>query len=76
MVLFEDVDGEMVFVAGDDDSGSNTNAKIETRLVRERKYILRIRLYLNWASGDTAVMLCGSQPPGGFSINRSRANSP
>lgn len=57
MVLFEDVDGEMEFVAGDDDSGTATNAKITTRLVRGRKYILRVRLYLNWASGDTAVMM-------------------
>jgi hypothetical protein len=57
MVLFEEVDGELEFVAGDDDSGTSLNAKITTRLVRNRKYVLRIRLYLNWASGDTAVML-------------------
>lgn len=57
MVLFEDVNGEEVFVAGDDDSGTNLNAKITTRLVQGRRYVLRIRLYLNWASGDTAVML-------------------
>lgn len=57
MVLFEEVDGELEFVAGDDDSGTSHNAKITTRLVRNRKYVLRIRLYLNWASGDTAVML-------------------
>jgi hypothetical protein len=57
MVLFEEVNGEMEFVAGDDDSGTSLNAKITTRLVGTRKYVLRIRLYLNWASGDTAVML-------------------
>ncbi|MCD0460816.1 M12 family metallopeptidase [Roseiconus lacunae] len=57
MVLFEDVDGEMEFVAGDDDSGTDLNAKITIRLVRGRRYILRIRLYLNWSSGDTAVMM-------------------
>jgi hypothetical protein len=57
MVLFEEVDGEMEFMAGDDDSGMNTNARLNVRLVRGRKYILRIRLYLNWASGDTAVMM-------------------
>lgn len=56
MVLFEDVDGELEFVAGDDDSGTDLNSKITTRLVRGRKYVLRIRLYLNWSSGDTAVM--------------------
>ncbi|MEQ9411417.1 MAG: M12 family metallopeptidase [Fuerstiella sp.] len=57
MVLFEEVDGELEFLAGDDDSGTSLNAKITTRLVRGRKYVLRIRLYLNWANGDTAVML-------------------
>lgn len=57
MILFEEVDGELEFVAGDDDSGYDTNARISARLVRGRKYVLRIRLYLNWASGDTAVMM-------------------
>ncbi|MCC9601348.1 M12 family metallopeptidase [Stieleria sp. JC731] len=57
MVLFEDVNGELEYVAGDDDSGTDLNAKITTRLVRGRKYVLRIRLYLNWSTGDTAVML-------------------
>lgn len=57
MVLFEDVDGELEFVAGDDDSGTEFNAKIVVRLVRGRKYVLRIRLFLNWANGDTAVMM-------------------
>ncbi|TWT94765.1 Astacin (Peptidase family M12A) [Botrimarina colliarenosi] len=57
MVLFEEIDGEDVFLAGDDDSGESTNAKISVRLIKGRRYILRIRLYLNWASGETAVML-------------------
>jgi hypothetical protein len=57
MVLFEDVNGEYVFMAGDDDSGTSTNAKITTRLVSGRKYLLRIRLYANWAIGDTAIMM-------------------
>lgn len=57
MVLFEDVDGEFEFVAGDDDSGMGTNAQLSERLVRGRTYLLRIRLYLNYDSGDTAVMM-------------------
>jgi hypothetical protein len=57
MVLFEEVDGELRYVDGDDDSGSSLNAKIEARLRPGRRYILRIRLYLNWASGQTAVLL-------------------
>jgi hypothetical protein len=59
MVLFEDVsgDGDLEYVDGDDDSGNDYNAKINARLVKGRKYVLRIRLYLNYATGDTAVMM-------------------
>lgn len=57
MVLFEDIDGEPVFVEGDDDSGFNRNARFTVRLVKNRKYKLRIRLYYNWAEGETAVMM-------------------
>ncbi len=57
MVLFEEYNGELQFVAGDDDSGFNRNARLQLRLYSDRKYALRIRLYYQWASGDTAVML-------------------
>lgn len=57
MVLFEEVNGEMRYVDGDDDSGTNNNARIVARLREGRSYILRVRLYLNYASGDTAVMM-------------------
>lgn len=57
MVLFEDRDGEYVFVAGDDDSGWNRNARLQLRLYEGRRYVLRIRLYYQWASGETAVLL-------------------
>lgn len=57
MVLFEERDGDLHFLAGDDDSGSDLNASITTWLQAGRNYVLRLRLYLNWASGDTAVML-------------------
>lgn len=57
MVLFEEVNGEMRYVDGDDDSGTNQNARITARLREGRSYVLRIRLYLNYASGDTAVMI-------------------
>lgn len=56
MVLFEDVNGDLRFVDGDDDSGTSLNAQIKTRMQRGRTYVLRIRLYSNYASGDTAVM--------------------
>jgi hypothetical protein len=57
MVLFEDVDGDLRYVDGDDDSGTNLNARITARLRKGRRYVLRIRLYLNYASDDTAVMM-------------------
>jgi len=57
MVLFEDIDGDPVYVQGDDDSGFNRNARFTVRLIKGRKYKLRIRLYYNWAEGDTVVMM-------------------
>lgn len=57
MVLFEDQNGDLKYVKGDDDSGTNLNARIAVRLNQGRRYVLRIRLYANHASGDTAVMM-------------------
>ena len=57
IVLFEEIDGQMEVVAGDDDSGTGLNAKLNVRLFKSRQYILRVRLYLNWASGSSAVMM-------------------
>lgn len=57
MVLFEEVDGQLRYLDGDDDSGTGLNARIQARLRRGRRYVLRIRLYLNYAGGDTAVMM-------------------
>ncbi len=45
------------FLAGDDDSGYDRNARIRVQVYRGRKYVLRIRLYLNYAAGATAVMM-------------------
>lgn len=57
MVLFEEIDGEPRYVAGDDDSGQDYNAKINERLFLGRKYIIRLRLYYAGASGEGAVMM-------------------
>jgi hypothetical protein len=57
MVLFEEYDDELKYVKGDDDSGTNRNARITRRLYAGRRYVLRVRLYYNWGSADTAVML-------------------
>lgn len=57
MVLFEDQNGDMKYVDGDDDSGTDLNAQINVRLYRGRRYVLRIRLYSNFAAGEASVML-------------------
>ena len=57
MVLFEDVNGDHQYLAGDDDSGNSRNAKIKLWLNRGKRYVLRIRMCLNYASGDSAVMM-------------------
>jgi hypothetical protein len=57
MVLFEDQNGDLKYVDGDDDSGTDLNAKINVRLYQGRRYVLRIRLYSNFAAGEASVML-------------------
>ena len=56
LTLFEDIDGEPRFLAGDDDSGEDRNASITYKLFKGRKYIVRLRLYYPGQSGKTSVM--------------------
>ncbi len=56
MVLFECSDGDLRCRMADDDSGQDRNASFSYRLTRGREYVLRIRLYYSWSSGETAVM--------------------
>jgi hypothetical protein len=57
MVLFEDQSGDMKYVAGFDDSGTPQNSQIKTRLIRGKRYVLRIRLMAKTTAGDIAVMV-------------------
>lgn len=57
MVLFEMIDGEPWYVDGDDDGGTDTNARMRLRLYRGREYVLRIRLFFSRMTGETAVMM-------------------
>ncbi|MFG6104157.1 M12 family metallopeptidase [Leptothoe sp. EHU-05/26/07-4] len=57
MVLFEEENGDYRYVAGDDDSGWDRNAQLSVRLYSGRRYVLRIRMYYEWASGESSVML-------------------
>ncbi len=56
IVLFEDVDGELKYRGGDDDSGEDRNAYLKLRMARGARYVLRLRLYYADHTGETAVM--------------------
>ncbi|EGX57021.1 regulatory protein [Streptomyces zinciresistens K42] len=56
VVVFEERDGEPRFLAGGDDGGTPANAAVRVRLVKGRRYVVRVRLYSAWGSGRTAVM--------------------
>ncbi|WP_298585033.1 M12 family metallopeptidase [uncultured Kocuria sp.] len=56
LVLFEEVDGELRFLAGDDDSGEDRNSSLSAKLFRGRRYVVRVRLAWAGRSGDTAIM--------------------
>ncbi len=57
MVLFEKAAGEEIFLAGDDDSGTGLNSKIQLRLIQGREYIIRVRLYYAEVAGSGSLML-------------------
>lgn len=56
VVVFEERDGEPRYLSGQDDGGSARNATIKARLVKGRRYFVRVRLYSAWGSGETALM--------------------
>ena len=56
VVVFEERDGEPRYFAGRDDGGAPHNATIKARLVKGRRYFVRVRLYSAWGPGETAVM--------------------
>lgn len=57
MVLFEETGAGPQFLAGDDDSGTDRNARIRLRLIAGRSYLVRLRLFYNWSGGESAVMV-------------------
>ena len=57
MVLFEDDNGDLRYLTGDDDSGEDYNASLHIKLFKNRHYFLRIRLYYSDRSDKTAVMM-------------------
>jgi astacin (peptidase family M12A) len=57
MVLFETAGDTLEYLDGDDDSGRDYNSKIVIRLLKNREYLVRIRLYYSRAQGSGAVMI-------------------
>lgn len=57
MVLFEDDNGQFRYRTGDDDSGEDINAYFRIKLIKGRKYLLRLRLYYSDRPGQTAIMM-------------------
>lgn len=57
MVLFEENNGELRYRAGNDDSGTPTNASLNIKLIKDSKYVLRVRMYYTERTGENAVMI-------------------
>ncbi len=57
VVVFEERDGEPRFLAGQDDGGTPHNATLKVRLVKGRRYFVRVRLYSTWGSGNRGDVL-------------------
>lgn len=57
MVLFEDDRGEIRYRTADDDSGKDSNAYFKIKLIKGRRYVLRIRLYYSERPEETSVIM-------------------
>jgi hypothetical protein len=57
MVLFEVTPSGNVQIAGNDDSGSDLNARIAMRLINGRRYQIGIRLYFAESAAETSIMV-------------------
>ncbi len=57
MIIFQEIDGELVYIDGDDDSGFDRNAFVKLKLIKGNKYIIRLRLFFKESAGSTAIMI-------------------
>lgn len=57
LVLFEVTPAGNVQIAGNDDSGTDTNARIRMRLQKDRHYQIGVRLYYADAAQETSVLV-------------------
>lgn len=56
-VLFQKTPDGPRYVAGSDDSGTDDNSRIETRLYAGEEYILRLRLFTQYGADGACVMV-------------------
>ena len=56
LTLFEQVDGQPRYLAADDDSGEDRNARIRYKLFKGRTYFVRLRLYYPGETGTTSLL--------------------
>ena len=49
--------GEEIYLSADDDSGENYKKKIKIRLEEGKEYVVRIRLYTQWGTGNTSIII-------------------
>lgn len=57
LVLFEEDQGELRYCCADDDSGEDHNAQLKYKLIKGRRYLIRVRLYYSAGAQQTAVMV-------------------
>lgn len=57
IVLFERDGDQLRYLAGDDDGGEDRNAFLRVKLFRDRKYVLRVRMYYAEREEETALMM-------------------
>ena len=57
LTLVESMSAELRYLAADDDSGEERNARITYKLFKGRTYFVRLRLYYPGQTGTTSVMV-------------------
>ena len=55
LTLFEEIDGQPRYLAGDDDSGQERQASLRYKLFKGRKYFVRLRLVHPGRTGTTSL---------------------
>ena len=57
MVLNEKIGKEIIYMAGDDNSGTNNNALISAKLLKGKTYIIKLKVYYKKPKAKTALMI-------------------